>query len=218
MDDRSSAADLFSRMKSAVEGVVAVLARFSETGVMERGLFVGRDRRLNRVLRPAAPALRLQHPVIDVDQERTRERGAPEQHPVDHLRAVDEPDLDRLLDAAEPQRRLDEQALVDLAVARAHARSAFHVRAHVHAAVALFPVQHDVESDHAARQLADVLDVQRAAARARVDLRAEPAHPPVGEVHVLRPPDHDRGAVALHGAAIVVAARERLSCLVARLS
>ncbi|MGH7336236.1 MAG: response regulator, partial [Myxococcota bacterium] len=35
MDDRSSAADLFLRMKSAVEVVVAVLARFSETGVIE---------------------------------------------------------------------------------------------------------------------------------------------------------------------------------------
>jgi len=37
MDDRSSAAELFSRMKSAVEGVVVILARFSETGVMETG-------------------------------------------------------------------------------------------------------------------------------------------------------------------------------------
>jgi CheY-like chemotaxis protein/HPt (histidine-containing phosphotransfer) domain-containing protein len=35
MDDRSSAAELFSRMKSAVEAAVAVLARFSETGVMD---------------------------------------------------------------------------------------------------------------------------------------------------------------------------------------
>jgi signal transduction histidine kinase/CheY-like chemotaxis protein len=35
MDDRSTAADLFSRMKDAVEIVVAVLARYSETGVMD---------------------------------------------------------------------------------------------------------------------------------------------------------------------------------------
>jgi two-component system sensor histidine kinase/response regulator len=34
-DDRSAAADLFARMKSAVEVVIAVLARFSETGVID---------------------------------------------------------------------------------------------------------------------------------------------------------------------------------------
>ena len=35
MDDRSAAADLYLRMKSAVEGVVEVLARFADTGVMD---------------------------------------------------------------------------------------------------------------------------------------------------------------------------------------
>jgi signal transduction histidine kinase/DNA-binding response OmpR family regulator len=37
MDDRSAAAELFSRMKTEVEGVVAVLARFTETGEIETG-------------------------------------------------------------------------------------------------------------------------------------------------------------------------------------
>ncbi|HKA15632.1 MAG TPA: Hpt domain-containing protein [Myxococcota bacterium] len=37
MDDRNAAADLYLRMKSAVEPVVAVLARFSETGQMDSG-------------------------------------------------------------------------------------------------------------------------------------------------------------------------------------
>ncbi len=35
MEDRSTAADLYLRMKSAVEGVVEVLARFANTGVMD---------------------------------------------------------------------------------------------------------------------------------------------------------------------------------------
>ncbi len=37
MDDRSAAAELYLRMKTAVESVVEVLARFSETGVMDPG-------------------------------------------------------------------------------------------------------------------------------------------------------------------------------------
>jgi HPt (histidine-containing phosphotransfer) domain-containing protein len=36
-DDRSAAAELYLRMKSAVEPVVAALARFSETGTMDSG-------------------------------------------------------------------------------------------------------------------------------------------------------------------------------------
>src|SRR4029453_18821453 len=95
MDDRSSAAELFSRMKSAVEGVVVVLARSPETGVMDtrassypqasRGerKFRAASRRRAKIIRWAnedhragetphpisvaapSPALPLPHPGID---------------------------------------------------------------------------------------------------------------------------------------------------------
>ena len=77
----------------------------------------------------------------------------------------------------------------------------------------LLAVQHHVEAHHAALQLADVLDVQRAAARARVDLGAQPADVPVGQVHVLGPPDQNQNgrSLVLHGSP-AQCSRQRRRC------
>jgi HPt (histidine-containing phosphotransfer) domain-containing protein len=116
LDDKSGVPDLYARMKASVETVIEVLSRFADTGSWTPA----RRAELSRSVAPrdAAPALRLEHLVVDVHQERTASAARPSSMPVDHLGAVDEADLDRLLDPGEAQRGLDEQALRELAVAR----------------------------------------------------------------------------------------------------
>src|SRR5688500_17140701 len=59
-----------------------------------------------------------------VHQEPSLERATAEQHAIEHVAPVDEPDLDPLLSPSEPYERLDEQTRLAVAGAGAHRRAA----------------------------------------------------------------------------------------------
>jgi len=93
----------------------------------------------------------MQMPSAHVDDEVARQGGAPEEHPMKHLASIDQADFDLLFDAAERQSRLDEDTILELAVARTDARAPYDARQNRDVSVPMLAVDHHVESNSAAR-------------------------------------------------------------------
>ncbi len=145
--------------------------------VTARSVAAAHGSRTRRAAEQVAPAR--------IDVETRAERGAAEEHAVDHALAIDEPELSGERRGADPDPRLDEDPELGHSRGRADARSPSHLGFHRHRPLGIPAVEAHVEPNAIARQLTQIVHVESARSRPGIDLGAEPQDPPIRQVHVL---------------------------------
>ncbi len=95
--------------------------------------------------------------------------AAANQHPKNHPSAIDQTEFDLSFDGTDANLYGDEDALFLLSTRRPNLTAPRDARLDRHSAITFVSTQPDVEAHPTRAELANVLDVQRAAARASVD-------------------------------------------------
>jgi len=125
--------------------------------------------------------------------------AAPNQHAKDHSPAIDQTEFDLTLDRADADLDGDEDPLFLLSARSSNLATSGDAGFDCHPAIALVSAEADIEAHASRAELADVLDVQRAAARTGVDFCPQTQDAPRGDVDVFGHADNQRyGCAASH--------------------